>query len=85
MKSFLRRDVSLIIIVDTVHKPTECLFVNIHVFNILSSKRDLNKRQSIHLVSVFNMPIYRYTYQAMINKSKSARTDDNLYYLFQKS
>ena len=83
LKSLLRRDVSLI--VDTVHNPSECLFVNIHVFDILSSKRDLNKRQSIHLVSVFNMSIYRYTYQARINKSKSARTDENLYYLFQKS
>ena len=30
--SLLRRDVSLI--VDTVHNPSECLFVNIHVFNI---------------------------------------------------
>ena len=68
-----------------MHKPTECLFVNIHVFNILSSKRDLNKRQSIHLVSVFNMPIYRYTYLTRINKSKSARTEENLNYLFQKS
>ena len=68
-----------------MHKPSECLFVNIHLFNILSSKRDLNKRQSIDLVGVFNMPIYRYTYQTRINKSKSARTDENLYYLFQKS
>ena len=83
MKSLLSRDVSLI--VDTVHKPTECLFVKIHVFNIFSSKCDLNKRQSIHLVSVFKMPIYRYTYLTRINKSKSARTDENLYYLFQKS
>ena len=32
LKSLLRRDVSLI--VDTVHNPSECLFVNIHVFNI---------------------------------------------------
>ena len=85
MKWLLRRDVSLIIIVDPVHKPSECLFLNIHVFNILSSKSDINKRQSIHLVSVFNMPIYRYTYQTRINKSKSARTEENWYYLLQKS
>ena len=26
------------------------------------------------------MPIYRYTYLTRINKSKSARTDENLYY-----
>ena len=30
------------------------------------------------------MPIYRYTYLTRINKSKSARTDENLYYLFHK-
>ena len=32
LKSLLRRDVTLN--VDTVHKPIECLFVNIHVFHI---------------------------------------------------
>ena len=52
--------------------------------NILSSKRDLNKRQSIHSVSVFNKPIYRYTYQTRINKSKSAMTNENLLYYLSK-
>ena len=57
------------------------MFINILVFNILYSKRDLNKRQSIQSVSVFNKPIYRYTHQTRINKSKSAMTNENLYYL----
>ena len=70
--------------VDIVHKPSECLFINILVFNILSSKRDLNKRQSIHSVRVFNKPIYRYTYQTRINKSKSAMTNEIFYYLSKK-
>ena len=51
---------------------------------ILSSKRDLNKRQSIYSASVFNKPIYRYTYQTRINKSKSAMTNENLLYYLSK-